>query len=215
MQMIQLKKGILITVEGVDGSGKSTLVRNVHQSLTKKQYSALATQEPGSTELGKQLRALVQKQPIPIAPKAEYLLFAADRANHFEQIIIPALQEKKIIISDRMADSSIVYQGYGRGLDISMIKKSNTWAMNNIKPDLTFYIKLSAAQAFERLEKRKEELTAFEKRSFIEKIVSGFDILFKDKKQVITLNGLHDEYKLTHDVLTALESWIKQNNLFI
>ena len=134
-----LQSGLLITIEGIDGSGKSTLAKNLTTYL-QREYETVLTKEPGGSALGKQLRTLLQTQPVPITPLAEYLLFAADRAQHFHEVIIPNLKKGRIIISDRMADSSIVYQGYGRGLDREKIKYVNQWAMQGVQPDITFYV---------------------------------------------------------------------------
>lgn len=90
----QLTQGILIAIEGIDGSGKSTLVQNLFVLLQEKQFDLLLTKEPGDTDLGKKIREIVQTQDMPIASKAEYLLFAADRAQHFSEMIIPALIQK-------------------------------------------------------------------------------------------------------------------------
>ena len=160
--MSKLRRGILIAIEGIDGSGKTTLAHDLTTSLSEQHFSVVLTKEPGGSQVGKVLREILQAQQMPLTPKAEYLLFAADRAQHFEEVIIPALQNNSMVISDRLADSSVVYQGYGRGLDINMIKTVNHWAMNAIEPDLVFYLRISPEKARERLHKRKETLTAFE-----------------------------------------------------
>ena len=140
--------------------------------------------------LGKQLRAIVQKQKIALQAKAEYLLFAADRAQHFTDIIFPHLKKNVLIVSDRMADSSLAYQGYGRGLPIEMIQTINAWVMLNIQPDLVIYVKIPVTTALKRIEKRKT-LTAFEQeqQSFMQQVSDGFDALYKDKTNVIIIDG--------------------------
>src|SRR5438067_1616217 len=110
-------QGMLITIEGIDGSGKSTLAKNLYQHLIANDVDALLTREPGATPLGKALRTILQEKNVAVCDQAEYLLFAADRAQHFKDTIIPALAKGTVVISDRMADSSLVYQGYGRGLN--------------------------------------------------------------------------------------------------
>src|SRR3990167_6334679 len=189
--MHELKKGILISFEGIDGSGKTTLITKVFQALKQLEFPVLLTKEPGATALGANLRSLVHDRPFLINAKAEYLLFAADRAQHFEEIIIPALQTNTLILSDRLADSSLVYQGYGRGLDLSMIQTINNWAMDGITPDLTVYIKLPLAVALERLRVRKQTLTYFEKekKDFTEKLIEGFNTIFAKHPNVVYLDG--------------------------
>ncbi|NRB21436.1 dTMP kinase [Candidatus Dependentiae bacterium] len=210
---MQLQQGILISIEGIDGSGKSTLAKNLCTELQKKKLPIIATREPGKTPLGQVLRTLVQEKKVGICPKAEYLLFAADRAQHFDEFIIPHLKEKKLIISDRMADSSIVYQGYGRGLDINMIKTINAWSMNDIKPDVTIYVRVSPNVAIERILKRKEKLTSFEKekREFINTLFTGFDTLFKDQHNVIILDGTQTPEELTNYATEKVIQWLQNN----
>lgn len=149
------------------------------------------TKEPGDTTLGQKLRHILHEEKEHVCDLSEYLLFASDRAQHFTQIVIPALKQNKIVISDRMADSSLAYQGYGRGLNLEMIKSVNKWAMQNIEPDLTFYIKIDAKTAFDRIKKRNKTLTSFEKEKleFWNKVLFGFEQIFKNRKNVITIDG--------------------------
>ncbi len=213
--MPQLKNGILISIEGIDGSGKSTLSKNLSQAFCKNDYDALLTNEPGDTPLGKKIRELVQQKNAACCAKAEFLLFAADRAQHFEELIIPALAQKKLIFSDRMADSSLAYQGFGRGLDKKYICTVNTWAMNNVKPHLTLFVKVPVAIALERVAKRNQETTLFEKKEFLEHVAAGFEELYKNRTDVILLNGTQTIEELTKQAYTALESWIHKNNLLL
>ena len=212
--MSQLTRGLLITIEGIDGSGKSTLAKNLSHCLTTKQLPTILTKEPGGTPLGEQLRAIVQKQKIVLQPKAEYLLFAADRAQHFTDIIVPHLKKNMLIISDRMADSSLAYQGYGRGLAIEMIQTINSWVMLNIQPDLVMYVKIPIATALERIKKR-QTLTAFEQEqiSFMQQVSDGFDTLYKDKTNVIIIDGKQSPHIITKQATQAVEKWIKKERL--
>ncbi len=178
--MITLNRGVLIAVEGIDGSGKSSLVKNLSALLEKAGLPVRTTREPGATPLGKQLRTLVQEKSVAICPEAEFLLFAADRAQHMHEIVLPALAQNKIVISDRMKDSSLVYQGYGRGLDRTFINTVNSWTMQNREPDLTLYVNVDIQTASERIKKRNEKLTSFEKEhaQFIQKLIDGFNDLY-------------------------------------
>lgn len=175
----QLSRGVLIAIEGIDGSGKSTLARHLYDALQEKYAHVQLTKEPGDTEVGKKIREIVQTQTIPLDPLAEFLLFAADRTEHFSQMIIPHLKENYIIISDRLADSSLAYQGYGRGLDKDMIKSINARAMHNRQPDLTIFVKIPVETALERIQKRNEAVSAFEKKSFLKKVAAGFEEIYE------------------------------------
>ncbi len=179
--------GILIAIEGIDGSGKSTFASGLAERLRNslipttlaKNQEIILTKEPGGTPLGKQLREILQQQTTPLNPKAEFLLFAADRAQHFQDVIIPALNNNHIVISDRMHISSLVYQGYGRGLDLELLKTINSWAMNGYTPDLIFYLKIDEDTAKQRIMTRNKKLTSFEKEkeSFMQALITGFDDL--------------------------------------
>lgn len=183
--------GYLISLEGIDGSGKSTLARNLASILATKNFVTLLTKEPGGTDLGTSLRQILQTQKTPVCDVAEYLLFAADRAQHFQQLIIPALQAQTVVVADRLADSSLAYQGYGRGIDKIMIEQVNTWVMQGITPDLTIYLRLDPTTALDRVRNRNEELTAFEqeKCEFWQRVSHGYDQIFAARTNVITLDG--------------------------
>ncbi len=211
--MPQLKSGILIAVEGIDGSGKSTLTKDLHQSLLDKHYNVILTKEPGGTPLGNQLRTILQNQEIPLTPKAEYLLFAADRAQHFTTLVIPNLQNNKIIISDRTSDSSLAYQGYGRGLDLAMINTINQWAMNGITPHITIYVKVPVSIALERIQQRKK-LTAFEQHTeFLERVTHGFETIYTNRNDVIIIDGTQPPKTVTTKALLHVEQWIQKQKL--
>jgi dTMP kinase len=185
-------KGKFITIEGIDGSGKSTLAIPLKGYIGKLTgMPVLLTKEPGGSQLGQQLRSILQTQPDPICDKAEYLLFAADRAQHYAQVILPALEQGKIVISDRWADSSVAYQGYGRGLDVNTIKAANAWATNNIEPDLTFYIKIDAKTAMTRVMLRNQNLTHFEQENvdFWNRVIHGYEELYTGRTNIIYLDG--------------------------
>ena len=186
-----IPNGFLLSIEGIDGAGKSSLLTELTSQLHKK-FNVLCTKEPGGTPLGKEIRALLQyPKSGPIAPQAEFLLFAADRAHHFTTLVLPALMQGSLVISDRMADSAVAYQGYGRGLDISCIAAVNSWAMQGRKPDLTIYLQLDYRQAQERITQRNDQLTAFEqeKASFFARVLEGFEKMYHNRADVLTLDA--------------------------
>ncbi|MFC1895021.1 dTMP kinase [Candidatus Dependentiae bacterium] len=200
--------GLLIVLEGMDGSGKSLLANKLHQELVEQNNDVILTFEPGDTTLGKKLRKILHEEKDNVCDLSEYLLFAADRAQHFEKLIIPALKKNKIIISDRMNDSSVAYQGFGRNLDIEMIKKVNQWSMKNIQPDLIFYLEIDIDTAMKRIFKRNEKLTSFEKEKleFWKKVITGYNTIYKDKKNVIKLDATLTPNQVFKNAMEVLSS---------
>jgi len=211
--MAQLRRGVLIAVEGIDGSGKSTLANGIHRLFSEKNYTVVLTKEPGGTPLGIKLRSILQNQDTLLDPKTEYLLFAADRAQHVSQIIMPNLQANKLILSDRMADSSLAYQGYGRGLDRAMISTINQWAMQGIKPDLVLYVKVPISVALERIAQRRT-LTTFEQHTeFMQQVAQGFDTMYQDRPDVIILDGTQQPETVINQAISQVEQWLEQQQL--
>lgn len=204
--------GILITVEGIDGAGKSSLVARLSALLQQSGSVVVTTKEPGGSKLGVILRQMLQYQEVPIAPRAEYLLFAADRAQHFKEVVIPALQAGALVISDRMSDSSLAYQGFGRGHDLTMIKIINQWSMQGIEPDLTIYLKIPVTRAYERMQDRGIEKTVFEseKREFLERVARGFDQIFATRSNVITLDAARDQETVVQETFERVYAWLAQ-----
>jgi len=207
-----INNGLLISIEGIDGSGKSSLAKALKEALHD--YKVLLTKEPGGTPLGEEIRTLLLTQENPICSEAEFLLFAANRAQHFTQVILPGLAQGKIIISDRMADSSLVYQGYARGLSLTLLNTVNQWAMHHRNPDITFYLQLDSTTALERIRKRNLPLTIFEKeQAFIEKTIYGFETLFSAATdRVIFLNARQSPTQVADQAITALLQKIKNHN---
>lgn len=207
---------MLIVIEGIDGSGKSTLAKDLARQLELLGANIVLTREPGGSKLGKNLRTILQTQPVPVCPVAEFLLFAADRAQHFDEVVVPALRENKIVISDRMGDSSIVYQGYGRGIDKEKIMSVNEWAMQNIKPDLIIYLRISPAIAQQRLCERKK-LTVFEKEQaiIVNKLIEAFETLYKNRDDVTILDGTQTPQEVTQHALKAIQLCINKQAPFL
>jgi len=214
---MHLKHGLLIALEGIDGSGKSTLAYNLTNTLQAVGVDVLLTKESGGTPLGQRLHDIVQRQEVEICDKAEYLLFAADRAQHMHEVIEPALEQKKIVISDRMGDSSIAYQGYGRGLDVDMIELINNWAQNNYIPDLTIYIDIDIDTAYSRRVKRgKQEVDSIfelEQKEFMSKVIEGYRAIMKKKQHIIILDGKESADRLTSEAFEKVMTWIKEKYL--
>jgi len=150
-----MKLGKLITFEGIDGCGKSTQMRLLEQYLAERGFTVVSTREPGGTELGKKIRsALLDGGRGSVEPLAELLLYAADRAQHVRQVIMPALAEGIVVLSDRFYDATTVYQGYTRGFDLALVNQLNELATGGLKPDLTLLFDLDVETGLKRTWKR-------------------------------------------------------------
>lgn len=149
-------RGKFITFEGIDGSGKSTQLRLIANDLRFRGLTVLTTHEPGGTPLGRKLRETFLETDETVDPLAELLLFAADRAQHVNFLIKPALSEGKIVISDRYADATYAYQGAGRGFSRDVIEQVINLATGGLKPDLTLFFDLSVDTALSRTDVRSD-----------------------------------------------------------
>ena len=148
--------GRFITFEGIDGSGKSTQLRLLAAHLRARGSDVITTREPGGTELGRQLREAFLETHEMVAPMAELLAFAADRAQHVEYLIKPALAEGMIVISDRYADATFAYQGAGRGFPADKVNQVIALATGGLKPDLTLFFDIPVEMAISRMSDRAE-----------------------------------------------------------
>jgi dTMP kinase len=144
---------MFITFEGIDGVGKSTQLDLLETWLIQQGKEVIRTLEPGGTELGQEIRHLLLHRKGDVAPRAEALLYAADRAHHVATKIRPALALGKVVLSDRYFDSSVAYQGAARELDVNQVRDISLWAVDNLLPDLTILLDLTAEQAMLRRNK--------------------------------------------------------------
>ena len=144
-----------ITFEGGDGTGKSTQIRALERHLAARGRPFVSTREPGGTPLGKLIRrALLEVGKQPIGSPTELFLYLADRAQHVQDVILPALEDGKIVLCDRYTDSTLAYQGYGRGIDLKVLRELNQMADRGVKPDLTLVFDCPVAEGLSRTAKR-------------------------------------------------------------
>ena len=172
------ERGIWITLEGGDGAGKTTQAAALEAWLRESGRTVVRTREPGGTEVGTLVREIVLHHRGDIAPRAEALLYAADRAHHVETLVRPALARGEVVIQDRYLDSSVAYQGAGRVLDADEVRRISLWAADGALPDLTVLLDLDPAQArarldaddkpFDRLEAEKAEFHERVRRAFLD-----------------------------------------------
>jgi dTMP kinase len=148
-------RGVFITLEGGDGSGKTTQAELLRDWLSGEGRTVLRTREPGGTEVGVEIREIVLHHRGDISPRAEALLYAADRAHHVATVVRPALERGEVVIQDRYIDSSVAYQGVGRVLDPEAVRGLSEWATEGLAPDLTILLDLDADAARGRLDEAR------------------------------------------------------------
>ncbi len=213
--MNRFSKGFLLVLEGLDGAGKTTVSNILTIKLRQKGWNVIQTKEPGDSCIGETIRTIVNTTKKNLDPLAEYLLFAADRAQHVQEIIRPALEQGCIVISDRMADSSIAYQGYGRGLCIEKIALVNAWALGSTRPDLSIYLKIPLEEALSRIKKRNIEKTRFEEQqTFLSNVQAGFDELFATQTPTrLSLDGTKAPEEIASSIYEKINLKLCKPNL--
>jgi dTMP kinase len=170
-------RGTFITFEGIDGSGKSTQLRMLANELRVRGFNVLPTSEPGGTPLGRRLREAFLETEENVAPLAELLLFAADRAQHVNFLVKPALAEGKIVISDRYTDATFAYQGAGRGFSESIVNQVIELATDGLKPELTLFFDLPIEKAVLRTNNRTD---AGEQKNRMDKETAEFYVRVRE-----------------------------------
>ena len=181
-------KGKFIVFEGIDGSGKTTQINQLSKWLNStnfipKKNQLVITREPGGTQLGQSIRSLLLDISRETPPNSitELLLYAADRAQHVNEIIRPSLNKGDWVISDRFCGSTLAYQGYGRKLDIKLIKDLENIATQGLSPDITFLLDIPVDESIKRRINRKDDRIEKEGREFLSNVSLGFKTLSKDK----------------------------------
>ena len=184
-----MTKGLFITFEGADGCGKTTQIELLDKYLRKKGKETLLTREPGAKGLGVKLREILLNYDGEVSPQCESFLFLADRAQHIDCIIKHALKEGKIILCDRHTDSTVAYQGYGRGLDLERINMLNDIATGGLKPDLTIVFDVDVETSMQRVGKEKDRMESAGVE-FFNKVREGYlKIAENDPERVKVINS--------------------------
>jgi len=205
-------KGFFITFEGIEGSGKSSLARMSAEHLSSLGYSLVLTREPGGTPLGEMIRKiLLDPEGEPMTPLTELLLYFADRAEHIGKTILPSLKDGKVVICDRFSDSTIAYQGYGRGLDMETILELDRIAREGLTPDLTILLDLDVESGLRRNQAaRKFDRFEAEDLEFHEKVRNGYrEIARKSPERVRLVDASLPLETVWDQVREVLESFVQ------
>lgn len=202
-----MEKGLFITFEGADGSGKTTQLNLVKDFLEKEGYDVVVTREPGALELGQKIRNILLHYEGVVADRCEMFLFLADRAQHVDTFIKPSIQDGKVVLCDRYIDSTVAYQGYGREQDIQLLKDLNNIAVNSLKPDLTLLFDVSTETAQQRVGSEKDRLES-SGLDFHRRVRNGYIELQKEEPNRIKLinanNSIENVYEQTKNTIINL-----------
>ncbi|MCS7231717.1 MAG: dTMP kinase [Elusimicrobiota bacterium] len=209
-------KSLFIVFDGPEGAGKSTQAKLLFDHLKSKNYDVVLTREPGGSKVSEAIRKIILSPSYKITPLTELLLYEAARAQHIEEIIIPSLKKNKIVICDRFYYSTIVYQGYARGLSINFIEKLNKLILGKLEPNIVFLLDVSAEEGLKRVKAVKKVFDRLENENinFHKKIRKGYLELFKNKKNfyiITTQNKLPQQVHL--EILKILRNKFRYLNI--
>lgn len=201
------KKGYFITVEGSDGVGKTTQIKNIEKYFSEIGYDVVITREPGGTKIGEKLREiLLDVSNKEMDPLTEMLIYAASRAQHVKEVILPALNEGRIVISDRYIDSSLAYQGYGRNLG-NCVYEVNKYATYGIMPDKTFWLDLLPSIGRERIKNEAMDRIELEKMEFHNNVRKGYEAIAKSEPmRVHRIDASLNEDEVWNEIRAILET---------
>ncbi len=204
---------LFITFEGIEGSGKTTQIKYLEAHLRKKGFRVVLTREPGGTYLGEKLRSLLLKGKVKIWPYAELFLILAQRAQHVEEVIVPSLSEGKLVLCDRFSDATLAYQGYGRGIDLNLVKNLNNIATKNVRPHLTFLIDCDVDLSLKRRGKGRDRFER-EEREFHERVRNGYlSIASSEPDRIKVIDGNKKKEALKREIIATVEEIILRHGI--
>ena len=182
---------MFVTFEGIEGCGKTTQAKLLCEALVDRGYSVVFTREPGGTPAAEELRSfLLKPREERFPPFAELSVYEAARSFHVENLIKPSLKEGAVVICDRFIDSTLAYQGYGRGIDLSLVERLNQEATGGLKPDLTVLIDLPVEEAFKRISERRKDRMESESLKFHQRVREGFlEIARREPERFLIVDG--------------------------
>ncbi|HIU19391.1 MAG TPA: dTMP kinase [Candidatus Limiplasma stercoravium] len=205
----QVPRGFFLSVEGPDGSGKTTQVDLLEKSLRQYGYSVLRTREPGGCPISEDIRRIIlDTANADMCPECEALLYAASRAQHVAQVIRPAVERGMLVLCDRFVDSSVAYQGGGRGLGTEVVRQLNAPAVGDMMPDATLYLSIDHAAALRRrLRASEPDRLELEADDFHERVQHAYEKQIRDnRRRFLTVNADQSVDAVAHDALKAVLS---------
>ncbi|MGN8226469.1 dTMP kinase [Gracilimonas sp. BCB1] len=198
---------MLITFEGIDGSGKSTQISLLKERLFNSGHQVEVFREPGGTDVSEMIRGMLLNPELDIDPVTELLLFSSARSQLVAEKVRPLLDQDVIVILDRFYDSTTAYQGFGRkSMSIEQINQINAAATHNLIPDFTFYLRLSLEEASERTKNFEKDRMELSGDSFFRRVFDGFEHLAKTEPRFKTINAGQDKDSIHENIFSELES---------
>lgn len=202
--------GILISLEGPDGAGKTTVLKEILPEIKKMKRDIISTREPGGVRLAEEIRQLIlDPKNTEIDSKTEMLLFAAARRLHMQEKMLPALKAGKVVIVDRFIDSSVAYQGYGRELGVEVVDWLNNFATDGLKPDLTLYFDIDTDVALDRImSNRADEVNRLdlERAEMHRKVRQGYlKMVEREPQRFVTIDASQSVEKVVSDTIEAIK----------
>lgn len=205
--------GIFITLEGTEGSGKSTQAARLAQALRAEGHAVLLTREPGGTPAAEQLRAvLLNNHSESLAAETEAFVILAARRQHVDHVIAPALRQGAIVLCDRFVDSTLAYQGYARGLDLKTLRTMNRWATDGLTPDLTLLFDLPVATGLRRRQRDAAGQNRLDREAtrFHQHVRSGFlELARKEPRRIKRINAARTPDRIADTVRTLVCEWLE------
>ncbi len=196
--------GKLVTFEGCEGVGKSTQINLLAEYFESRGIDALFTREPGGTEVGERVRALLKDESLDMCPETELLLFEAARSENTRKIIIPALQAGKIVVVDRYIDSTTAYQSFGRGLERSEVDMLNAYATGEVRIDLTVFLDAPPFANTRRSAADRMELAGMD---FHDRVYAGYKEIGEGEERFAFIRTMADKHKTAEAIIAALKSY--------
>ena len=199
--------GLFISFEGIDGCGKSTQADLLRSYLESKGEQVELLREPGGTALSEQIREiLLNPNNDKMDPSTELILLSASRAQLTREIIIPALERGNVVICDRYADSTLAYQGYGRGINLEWLEKLNEFATAGLKPDITLLVDLPVDEALNRMQSKSFDRIEMEGIEFLEKVRSGYlELTDRFSKRYFMIDGMETIEEMSKKIINKIE----------
>ncbi|MBR3784854.1 MAG: dTMP kinase [Firmicutes bacterium] len=209
-----MRRGLFITIEGPDGSGKSTQIQFMKEYFEANGIPCLFTREPGGTSIGEKLRSIIlDKDNAEMCDMTEALLYAASRAQHVEELIKPALDSGKVVVCDRFIDSSIAYQGYGRELG-DAVRVINEYAVCGCMPDVTYLMELDPSIGKSRINADVQDRLELERIEFHNRVYDGYKEIAKlYDERFVEVNAAREKEAIRNDIIGHLEGILKDRGL--